>query len=72
MEAPEFLAALLSFGMGAQAAKAFAKDREAEGGFDRHWSGEPPGPIAVAALSLFSEHGGESSDGAAAAGFSHA
>ena len=75
LAASEFLAALLSFGMGAEATKleSFARDREYDD-FDLPNSlDDPPGPIAVAAFRLFSgspEHEGDSSNGGTA-GCSH-
>ena len=73
LAASEFLAALLSFGMGAEAAKSFARDREDYDFVLPNFLDYRPGPIAVAAFRLFSgsaEHEGDSSDGGAA-GCSH-
>lgn len=57
LEASEFLAALLSFGMGVEAAKSFVDERWPEGDVRSFQSNAPskdPGPIAAGAFRLFS------------------
>ena len=54
LAASEFLAALLSFGMGAEAAKSFARDREYDDFVLPNSVHDRPGPIAVAAFRLCS------------------